>query len=46
MKRERQKCEKEKRTAGDRTEGAGLLQSLLMAAAWVVNTCSHSLSST
>lgn len=33
MKGERQKCEKEKRTAGDRTEGAGLLQSLLMAVA-------------
>jgi len=43
MKGERQKSEKEKKTAGDRTEGAGLLQSLLMAVALVVNTCSLSL---
>jgi len=37
MKGERQKSEKEKKTAGDRTEGAGLLQSLLMAVALVVS---------
>jgi len=43
MKGERQKSEKEKKTAGDRMEGAGLLQSLLMAVALVVNTCSLSL---
>lgn len=46
MRGDKQKREEEKRTAGDRTEGVGLLQSLLMAVAEEVNICSHSLCTT
>lgn len=46
MRGDKQKSKEEKRTAGDRTEGVGLLQSVLMAVAGGVNICSHSLCTT